>query len=683
MSPGRVVATIEQGELALGNDVIRLRWAVADGRLWWRQVENRLTGELYEWAQTDCLSLLMGQTPLPGARIVRSSEMIVVRAPEVVAAPASLGSPRLGDHFGGRQLVVRLVTPERDLQVEWRALLRDGSNYVRQIVALTAMTAEMELKDVVMFDASVSAAEVAGTVDGSPIVADHTFFAVEHPLATSSVSVADSGQTGLPRCRCSYPYGADLMPGHSLRLTSIVGVVPPGQLRRGFLYYLERERAHPHRVLQHYNNGYEIGCEYWKRRRAEDDDGAAGFRQRQERAWLDAIDTFGTELVEKRGAAVDAFAHDFEWDDETLVWQFHDGYPDGFEPARRAAARYGARIGVWLSPMGGYPGKTARIQSGQKQGFETNQRGLSLAGPRYYARFRAACTEMIRRYGACYFKFDGFGAGNNQPGPGEHSSDEEALLRLLDHLRRLAPDVFINPSTGSWPSPFWLRSADCIWRSGSDSGETGDGSERQQWMTYRDGETYHRVCRRAPLYPLNALMLHGIFVNHAPFAGHPYDPENPTPTYDAQEIISEVRSFFASGTALQEFYINPSLMTSELWDALAEAATWARENADVLVDTHWVGGDPAAGEVYGWASWSARKGVLAFRNPAAKPASITLDLGRAFELPVGAGTTYALRSPWREDHSTPAIVLSAGAVREFRLEPLQVVVYDALPQPGD
>ena len=69
--------------------------------------------------------------------------------------------------------------------------------------------------------------------------------------------------------------------------------------------------------------------------------------------------------------------------------------------------------------------------------------------------------------------------------------------------------------------------------------------------------------------------------------------------------------FFADGTQLQELYITPAMLTPKMWDALAEAANWSRANADVLVDTHWIGGDPNRGEVYGYASWSPRKGIVA------------------------------------------------------------------------
>ena len=377
---------------------------------------------------------------------------------------------------------------------------------------------------------------------------------------------------------------------------------------------------------------------------------------------------------------MDSFAHDFEWDDENLVWQFHQGYPHGFAPARQAAEKYRAHLGVWLSPFGGYPCKPGRTKSGAQQGFEMNSLGLSLAGPRYYARFREACTNMVRQYGVNYFKFDGFGAGNNQPGAGKFGSDVEALLRLIEELRQLNPHVFVNPSTGSWPSPFWLLYADSIWRQGSDTSVVGKGSQRQKWITYRDSQIRHGTLDRGPLYPVNSLMIHGIFVNALPLFGNPYDPAVKRPTYDPAEITAEIRSFFGTGTDLQELYVEPKLMTAETWDVLAEAAKWSRENADVLVDTHWLGGDPAKGEVYGFASWSQRKGILVLRNPEDQPASIALDIAEAFELPAGAAGKYVLTSPWKAETARPTIQVSAGQTRSFALKPFEVLVFDATPR---
>ena len=196
----------------------------------------------------------------------------------------------------------------------------------------------------------------------------------------------------------------------------------------------------------------------------------------------------------------------------------------------------------------------------------------------------------------------------------------------------------------------------------------GWGSKRQQQITYRDNETYHNVVCRAPLYPLNSLMTQGVM-----FANHGLPNE-------AEDLVEDIRAFFASGTNCQELYITPSLLDSQTWDALAEAARWSRDNADVLVDMHWVGGDPNAGEVYGWASWSKRKAILALRNPKDEPGKIMLDIAKVLELPEGAPQKYSLSSPWQEDAGKNAVVLSAGKEHTFELQPFEVLVFDATPR---
>jgi len=326
-------------------------------------------------------------------------------------------------------------------------------------------------------------------------------------------------------------------------------------------------------------------------------------------------------------------------------------------------------LGAWLSPFGGYgKAKAERLKYGQQQGFETNKSGFSLAGSTYYVRFRDVCVKMLREYELNYFKFDGIGGGDRPTGTtNEFAPDMNALLRLISDLRRVKPDVFINITTGTWASPFWLWYGDSIWRSGRDWGTHGWGSKRRQQITYRDKETYHNVVLRAPLHPLNSLMTQGVmFANH----GLPDETES---------LTDDIRAFFAGGTDCQELYITPSLMRPQDWDALAEAAKWSRSNADVLVDTHWIGGDPAKGEIYGWASWSKRKGILSLRNPHDKPATITINIGKAFELPRGAARRYSLKSPWKKDTGKTAIEVIAGKKHTFELTPFEVLVFDARP----
>ena len=115
---------------------------------------------------------------------------------------------------------------------------------------------------------------------------------------------------------------------------------------------------------------------------------------------------------------------------------------------------------------------------------------------------------MIHKYGVNQFKFDGTGnAGTVFPGS-PFDSDFAAAIHLIGELRAAGPDLFINLTTGTWPSPFWLLYADSIWRGGDDTVSTaGVGIYRERWITYRDAETYRGIVQRGPLYPLNSLML--------------------------------------------------------------------------------------------------------------------------------------------------------------------------------
>jgi hypothetical protein len=178
----------------------------------------------------------------------------------------------------------------------------------------------------------------------------------------------------------------------SVTYSSVIGVARTGQMRRDFLSYIERERAHPYRTFLHYNSWYDLGR----------------FNPYDKAGALDRINFFGRELHEKRGVTLDSYLFDDGWDNHATVWSFNKGFPDGFTNVRKAAEKYGAGPGVWMSPWGGYADpKKERIEFGRQQGFEVVDNGFALSGPKYYARFREVCLEMIRKCGVSQFKFDG------------------------------------------------------------------------------------------------------------------------------------------------------------------------------------------------------------------------------------------------------------------------------------
>ena len=643
-APGQAVATLSGNAFTLKNGVLSAEWTVEGGHLRLGTFGASESPREQAAGNGEAFVFL-----LAGGRVLKASEFTVSAPPEAEKIGARPDGRRLADRSGGMRVRIPLALPDGTLAAEWSAELRDGSNYVIQRVTLAAGKNDVPLETVRLVDLDVLGAHVLGVTQGAPVVAGNLFFALEHPMSESVVSGT--------RVTCGLRRGPALAAGKRLTLSSVMGVTPPGQLRRGYLYYVERERAHPYRPFLHYNSWYDIS---W------------GDRKFDEAQSLAAIDVFCRELVTARGVKMDSFVFDDGWDNNETLWQFHEGFPNGFAPLREKAAGCGAALGVWLSPFGGYgEAREQRLRYGAEQGFEINRNGFSLAGPRYYERFHAICARMMRDYGVNFFKFDGMGPGNNKTGGEEFLEDIEALMRLAGELREIDPELYVSATTGTWSTPYFLWHADSTWRSGNDMDFSGKGSKRQQWINYRDTHTYRNVVRQGPLYPLNSLMTQGIV--------HARQGYSALMGEDPKDFADEVWSFFGSGTSLQELYIAPQMLTASMWDILAAGANWSRSNADVLADTHWVGGDPGEHQVYGWASWIPRKGVLVLRNPDDKPSSIMLDIGAAFELPPDAASAYRLVSPGPAAGKTPAVEVAAGAPHEFSLEAFQTIVYDAEP----
>jgi hypothetical protein len=641
---GLALSGFRSEAVSLGNDFIGATWTVSDGALRAVRVVDRLNARALD-LPPDAFTLLFRDGSTLGAAALQ-----VAGAPRVDRLRGDPRAARLADRLGGDQITVELTDPVGRFRATWRAVLRDGSHYIRQEVTLAA-TGEVPISEIRLWDLDLPGAAVSGTVRGSPVTAGggRWFLGFEHPL---SESVVDG-----TRVRCRLARELPLRAGAPVTCSSVIGVAARGQLRRAFLQYLERERAHPYRPFLHYNSWYDIGY----------------FSKYDEAAALAVIAAYGEELHEKRGVTLDSFLFDDGWDDPATLWRFHAGFPRGFTPLRQAAARAGAGIGVWMSPWGGYGRpRQERLANGTAQGFETNEGGFALSGPKYYQRFRETCLDMIRTFGVNQFKFDGTGNVAHAIPGSAFDSDFDAMIALIGELRAERSDLFVNLTTGTYPSPFFLRYADSIWRGGEDHDFAGVGSDRQRWITYRDADTYQGIVKKGPLFPLNSLMLHGlIYARHAQHLDT--DPQ--------RDFAAEVHAYFGSGTQLQELYVTPSLLTPDDWDALAESARWARDNAEVLVDTHWVGGDPGGGglEVYGHAAWHANRGILVLRNPKDAPQSLALDVGAVFELPERAQRHYHARSPWRSDRNAPALDLHAGRQQEIKLRPFEVLTLDLRP----
>jgi len=495
-------------------------------------------------------------------------------------------------------------------------------------------------------------------VNGLPILVDNTFFVgVEHPM---SVHTTTAGQIGdkLTRKRdiCGQVMHVEKrtrpVAASPWQYGAVIGVfAETSQARRAFISYLHAERPGRRSPMVHYNSWYDFFS-------YQDEGFNGGFKDRFpnpeliaklrpdklcEAGCVQRVEAFGKELVEQRHAKIDSFLWDDGWDNTNSLWEFDaERFPNRFDNVAAKAKAFGAGTGVWLSPWGGYGyPQEARVKYGKQHGWETNinevmeAEAFSLAGPNYKKAFKEVALKFVVEQAVNMFKFDGV-AGD----PKELAEEMEAMLGMITDLRAAAKshtsgdseddDVWINLTTGTWASPFFLLWADSIWRGGPDiasrprdwqpdrrallsGGGLGDGlSRRQRWIRWRAMIVYVLVVTRSHFFPLSQLMIHGVIV-----ASHGDALHWGLDKFDRIDFTQEVWSFLALGLQLQELYVAPRFMTAETWDILAEGLQWARREAHVLRDSHWAFGDPASRDVYCVASWdvASARGFVLLHNP--------------------------------------------------------------------
>ncbi len=454
------------------------------------------------------------------------------------------------------------------------------------------------------------------------------------------------------------------------RVTSVMGLLAPGQARRSFLAYVERERAVPYRPFVHYNDWYEIGI------RVHDFQDPK--KRTNEAMWLEVLDVWHKELFTKRHTRLDGFIIDDGWDDFNSLWGFHCGFPNGFSKLAKEAARQGAGLGTWLGPVGGYgASKRMRLAYWNREHPHNKIDNFQLSNPIYFDAFVARCRQMIQDYGMRYFKFDGISTKYHAKGPA-NIEDAEGILRVIAALRQAKPNVFINATVGTWASPFWYMHADSVWRQEDDFKQIGNaGDARDRWITYRDRLVHEVFVQGAPLCPINSLMTHGtIITQNGPPRVMSRDPEN---------CRKEMRMAFGCGSALQEIYADHDLLSQQgglLWDELASCIAWVRRNTDVLPDTHWVGGNPwdgKDGSIYGYAAWNRQKATLTLRNSSASPKTLTTTLRKVLDVPPGIKGTVTFRNSFEDQRLLPGLTGKAVDVDTpltITMEPLEVMVLE-------
>lgn len=614
--PGVAKITQKSNSYQLANKVLKASFINTGGKLYFNGCS-----ELGLQPNTELFKVLLGD-----GKTITASEMkledvkMVTLAENPSAATASL-------RYAGKALEARFTYEE--LSIVWRAVLRNGSHYLRTEMDIQAAK-DLPMKGIVAMNylvaknSAYTAPEVVGNTRGAILASNHIFAGLETPMGLNSSK--DEGNA--THIEGLWRRNTTLKAGKTWNISSVVGLVAPKQLRRSFLAYSERERAVAWRPYPVYISWYELNID---RNNAQAPSYKGNMTVEQ---CADVVSHWKTHFYDKYQMAPKAFVWDDGWD-QYGTWTFNPNFPNGFDEPANEAKKMGTGIGAWLGPVGGYG------QSGEyRRAYWRSKGGMQLSNEDYYNFFIRCCTNMIDCYDFRFFKFDGISAQASAIGPDEGTRGEEnaeAIISIERAVRQKRPDIFLNTTVGTWASPFWFHFTDAVWRQEGDYGEAGDqGTDRERWITYRDRLVYQNFIQRSPVCPINTLMTHGFILSRWGAVSKNMD-------YDG--IVREMRCAFACGSGMVELYNDYKLMdeikdnqgnAGALWKDLAECIKWQQEQADVLPDAHWVGGNPWDGKkanVYGWAAWNGKKSVLTLRNPSTSAQTFTTTLREALDIP--------------------------------------------------
>lgn len=614
--PGVAKITQKSNSYQLANKVLKASFINTGDKLYFNGCS-----ELGLQPDTELFKVLLGD-----GKTITASEMkledvkMVTLAENPSAATASL-------RYAGKALEARFTYEE--LSIVWRAVLRNGSHYLRTEMDIQAAK-DLPMKGIVAMNylvaknSAYTAPEVVGNTRGAILASNHIFAGLETPMGLNSSK--DEGNA--THIEGLWRRNTTLKAGKTWNISSVVGLVAPKQLRRSFLAYSERERAVAWRPYPVYISWYELNID---RNNAQAPSYKGNMTVEQ---CADVVSHWKTHFYDKYQMAPKAFVWDDGWD-QYGTWTFNPNFPNGFDEPANEAKKMDTGIGAWLGPVGGYG------QSGEyRRAYWRSKGGMQLSNEDYYNFFIRCCTNMIDRYDFRFFKFDGISAQASAIGPDEGTRGEEnaeAIISIERAVRQKRPDIFLNTTVGTWASPFWFHFTDAVWRQEGDYGEAGDqGTDRERWITYRDRLVYQNFIQRSPVCPINTLMTHGFILSRWGAVSKNMD-------YDG--IVREMRCAFACGSGMVELYNDYKLMdeikdnqgnAGALWKDLAECIKWQQEQADVLPDAHWVGGNPWDGKkanVYGWAAWNGKKSVLTLRNPSTSAQTFTTTLREALDIP--------------------------------------------------
>jgi hypothetical protein len=511
---------------------------------------------------------------------------------------------------------------------------------------------------------------------GQPLALQHkqggAFFGLEYPTSVNSLRPVERGKATL---RCGQELGERIGSSWLESEWVVEGLSPNPHVKLWFWKYLDRIRVAPLKPFLLYNSWYDVRAPEIVKSPAH---------VINDKNLLRIIESFKKEMVETHGLKLDAFVLDDGWDVYKSDWVLSKPqFPRGLAPVSDVLKEIGTNLGMWFGPIGGYSNRTWRIEWMRDHGYEVipgreEGRGqLCLAGKRYRQLFKKRVLDFVRNYSVGYYKWDGIQFSCSEPDHGHpigvysRRAVMESVIDLCRSVRAENPNIFLNVTSGTWLSPWWVKYANTIWMQGSDYGYANvpSISRRDGAITYRDYVLFEDYGKNDFWFPIANLMTHGIIKGNLQKLGGEAEP--------LDKFTDNALLYFARGVSMWELYVSPDLLTDGEWNALAKSIRWARDRFEVLRSTEMIGGDPGESQAYGYVHFAGKRGIVAARNPSIQPQTLKASLSSSLGLDPKASSLVVERVyPTRR--ISPKLY-KAGLNLEIPLQGYETAVYEIYP----
>ena len=498
------------------------------------------------------------------------------------------------------------------------------------------------------------------------------FFGIEYPAADNFLKKNSEGDWII---HCSQEIGEKI--GAKLIKSDwmVIGIAPDAYVKYWFFKYLDDIRVAPLRPYSLYNTWYDL--------RSPEYPGWSPEKTMSEKTSLKMVDILRKSMIEKYNIQLDAFVLDDGWDIYESDWMRRkEEWPNGFKPLADELKKTKTSLGVWFGPTGGYSFRMRRVNWMKEHGYEVvgktrDNSMLCVAGKKYKELLKKRVTDFVVNDGVGYYKWDGIQFSCSEPDHG-HPIDiysrravMESVADMCQSVREKNNNIFLNITSGTWLSPWWLKYANTIWMQGMDYGfsDVPSISQRDAAITYRDFVLYDDFNIQKMWFPIANLMTHGIIKGKHESVGVESEP--------LDKFTDDVLLYFARGVSMYELYISPDIITDGEWKSIAASMAWARDRFSILVNSEMVGGNPLKGEAYAHVHFKDKDGIIAARNPVIEPAILKVKLDPALGFNQEASSlvvekTYPVR--W----ISPELYKS-GDVVNIPLDGFETAIYEVYP----